>query len=61
VCWGVRQPRAGNCAKQQRKMPATSNVFKIERCGSSLLTSDRKTEFVKKMMISKQNRKQKVL
>jgi hypothetical protein len=42
-------------------MPATSNVFKLERCGSSLLTSSRKNEFVKKMMISKQNRKQKVL
>jgi hypothetical protein len=32
---------------------------KIERCGSSLLTSNRKTEFGKKLVISKQNRKRK--
>ncbi len=34
-------------------------MFKVERCGSSLLTSNRKNEFEKKLMISKQNRKQK--
>jgi hypothetical protein len=43
------------------KIRATGNVFKIERCGSSLLTSNRKTEFGKKLMISKRNHKQKVL
>ncbi len=32
---------------------------KIERCGSSLLTFNRKTEFGKKLMLSKWNRKQK--
>jgi hypothetical protein len=43
------------------KIQATGNVFKIECCGSSLLTSNRKTEFGEKLMISKRNFKQKVL
>jgi hypothetical protein len=30
------------------KIRAMGNVFKIERCGSSLLTSNRKTEFGRK-------------
>ncbi len=34
-----------------------SDVFKVERCGSSLLTSNRKNEFEKKLLISKRNRK----
>jgi hypothetical protein len=42
-------------------MRALSDVFKIERCGRSPLTSNRKNEFGKKLMISKQNRKRKVL
>jgi hypothetical protein len=36
-----------------------SDVFKVEHCGSSLLTSNRKNEFEKKLMISNQNLKQK--
>jgi hypothetical protein len=35
-------------------------VFKVEHCGSSLLTSNRKkNEFGKKLLISKRNRKRK--
>jgi hypothetical protein len=35
-------------------------VFKVERCGSSLLTSNRKEKqvFLEKLLISKQNCKQ---
>jgi hypothetical protein len=36
-----------------------SDVFKVKHCGSSLLTSNRKNEYEKKQLISKQNRKQK--
>ncbi len=55
MCAGV-----GNWAKEQRKkIRAMSDVFKVERCGSSLLTSSRKNEFEKKLMIYKQNHKQK--
>ncbi len=55
LCSGVE-----NCAKEQRKkLRATSDVFKVERCGSSLLTSNRKNEFGKKLLISKRNRKRK--
>jgi hypothetical protein len=36
-----------------------SDVFKVEHCGSSLLTSNRKNKYEKKLLISKQNRKQK--
>jgi hypothetical protein len=39
---------------------ATSDVFKVERCGSSLLTSNRKMN-LGKLLISEQNCKQKVL
>jgi hypothetical protein len=34
-------------------------VFKLERCGSSLLTSNRKIKFWEKLLISKRNCKQK--
>jgi hypothetical protein len=34
-------------------------MFKVEHCGSSLLTSSRKNECEKKLMISKQNCKRK--
>jgi hypothetical protein len=54
VCWGLETAQ-----KNYEKIRATSDVFKVERCGSSLLTSNRKNEFEKKLMISKQNRKQK--
>jgi hypothetical protein len=42
-----------NCAKEQRKIRAKSDVFKVQRCGSSLLTSNRKNEFEKKLLIFK--------
>ncbi len=54
MCWGLETAQ-----KNYEKIRATSDVFKVERCGSSLLTSNRKNEFEKKLMISKQNRKQK--
>jgi hypothetical protein len=44
-----------------KKIRATSDMFKVEHCGSSLRTSNRKNEFEKKLLISKQNRKRKVL
>jgi hypothetical protein len=44
----VRANRVKLCNKQSRKLRATKNVFKVERCGSSLLTSNRKIEFGKK-------------
>jgi hypothetical protein len=43
------------------KLRATSDMFKVEHCGSSPLTSNRKIEYGKKLLISKRNRKQKVL
>jgi hypothetical protein len=45
--------------KNNEKIRAMSDVFKVERCGSSLLTSNRKNEFEKKLLISKLNCKQK--
>jgi hypothetical protein len=39
----------------------TCSKKNIERCGSSLLTSNRKNELGKRLMISKRNRKRKVL
>jgi hypothetical protein len=36
-----------------------SDVFKVECCGSSLVTFSRKSECEKKLLISKRNRKQK--
>ena len=41
-----------------KKTKSNKNVFKLERCGSSLLTSNRKGIW-KKLLISKRNRKQK--
>jgi hypothetical protein len=34
--------------KQMRKLRATKNVFKVKRCGSSLLTSNRKLNLERK-------------
>jgi hypothetical protein len=45
--------------KNNEKIQATSDMFKVERCGSSLLTSNRKNEFEKKLLTAKRNRKQK--
>jgi hypothetical protein len=55
MCGGVSvsQPGAGICAKQQRKYEQQVTCSRIKRCGSSLLTSNRNTEFGKKLMISK--------
>jgi hypothetical protein len=53
TCAGV-----GTAQKNNEKILA-SDVFKVERCGSSLLTSNRKIEFEKKLMISKRNHKRK--
>jgi hypothetical protein len=36
-----------NCADEYEKLRATKNVFKVERCGSSLLTSNRKLNLEK--------------
>ncbi len=41
-----------------RKLRATKNVFKVECCGSSLLTFNRKIWVLGKLLISKRNRKQ---
>ena len=38
----VRANRVKLCKRTTRKLRATKNVFKVERCGSSLLTSNRK-------------------
>jgi hypothetical protein len=53
----VRANRAETAQENNEKIKVTSDVFKLERCGSSLLTSNRKNEFEKKLLISKQNRK----
>ncbi len=45
--------------RNNKQIRATSDVFKVERCGSSLLSSNRKNEFEKKLTISKRNRKRK--
>jgi hypothetical protein len=42
-----------------KKYKQRVNVFKVKHCGSSLLTSNRKNEFEKKLLISKRNRKRK--
>ncbi len=38
----ARVNRVELCKQTMRKLRATKNVFKVERCGSSLLTSNRK-------------------
>jgi hypothetical protein len=50
--WGLETAQKNN-----EKIWATSDMLKVECCGSSLLTSNRKNEFGNKLMISKQNRK----
>jgi hypothetical protein len=54
VCAGMSVSLGLETAQNDnKKIQAMSNVFIMEHCGSSLLTSNRKTEFVKKLMISK--------
>jgi hypothetical protein len=36
-----------NCANEQRETESNKNVFKVERCGSSLLASNRKLNLEK--------------
>ncbi len=55
----VRANRAKLCKQTTRKLRAMKNVFKVERCGSSLPTSNRKMWVLGKLLISKWNRKQK--
>jgi hypothetical protein len=43
----VRANRVKLCKRTTRKLRATKNVFKVECCGSSLLTSDRKMNLEK--------------
>jgi hypothetical protein len=57
----VRATRVETAQENNEKIRVTSDVFKVKHCGSSLLTSNRKNEFEKKLLISKQNPKQKVL
>ncbi len=38
----ARVNRVKLCKQTMRKLRATKNMFKVERCGSSLLTSNRK-------------------
>ncbi len=44
--WHTHKNARGNrvklCKQTMGKLRATKNVFKVERCGSSLLTSNRK-------------------
>ncbi len=54
----VRANRVKLCKWTTRKLRATKNVFKVECCGSSLLTSNRKIWVLGKLLISKWNRKQ---
>jgi hypothetical protein len=45
----VRANRVETAQKNnEKKLRATSDVFKVEHCGSSLLTSNRKNEFGEK-------------
>ncbi len=53
----IKYVGVGNYTTNNEKLQSTSDMFKVERCGSSLLTSNRKNEFEKNLMISKQNRK----
>jgi hypothetical protein len=57
----LRANRVETALENNKKIRVTSDMFKVEHCGSSLLTSNRKNEFEKELLISKQNRKQKVL
>jgi hypothetical protein len=43
----ARANRVKLCKRTTRKLRATKNVFKVERCGSSLLTSNRKLNLEK--------------
>jgi hypothetical protein len=43
----LRANRVKLCKRATRKLRATINVFKVERCGSSLRTFNRKNEFGK--------------
>jgi hypothetical protein len=47
----VRANRVKLCKQATKKLRVTKNVFKVERCGSSLLTCNKK----KKLLISKRN------
>ncbi len=55
----VRANRVKLCKRTTRKLRAMKNVFKVERCGCSLLTSNRKIWVLGKLLIYKLNRKQK--
>jgi hypothetical protein len=58
VSWGVQQPGACNCAKKYEQwVTCSKSRVVVALC----LLPTEKTEFGKKLMISKQNRKQKVL
>ncbi len=55
----VNANRVKLCKRTTRKLRATKNLFKVEHCGSSLLTSNRKIWVLGKLLISKWNHKQK--
>jgi hypothetical protein len=57
----IRANRVETAQENNEKIRVKSDVFRVKRCGSSLLTSKRKNEFEKKQLISKLNRKGKVL
>jgi hypothetical protein len=55
----VRANRVKVCKQTTKKLRATNYLFKVEHCGSSLLTSNRKIWGLGKLLISKWNHKQK--
>ncbi len=58
----VQEQTGLNCANEQREnWEQRKNVFKVECCGSSLLTSNRKLNLERELLLFDRNRKRKVV